>query len=68
MIERGDEVHHVPTDEDWVVLRAGVDGDGEYIEPAGWPPCRARAADCVLTKRGAHVELFASADEGEAGR
>jgi hypothetical protein len=51
-IERGDTVHHGPTGEDWVVKRAGVDSDGAFVEPAGWPPCRARAADCTLIAKG----------------
>ena len=46
MFERGDEVFHRPSGETWVVKRAGEDSDGEFVEPAGWPPCRARAGDC----------------------
>lgn len=68
MIERGDEVYHKPSGEDWVVARAGVDGEGEYVEPAGYPPCRARAADCILTKKGAHIAILNAAalvQEGE---
>lgn len=60
-IERGDEVEHKPTGETWVVKRAGVDSAGAYVEPAGWPPCRARASDCVLTKKGAHLGLLSPA-------
>ena len=45
---RGDHVHHRPTGEDWVVLRSGHDGAGGFVEPAGWPPCRARSDDCTL--------------------
>jgi len=58
MIERGDEVRHRPTGENWVVLRAGADDAGAFVEPAGWPPCRARASDCDLTKKGAHLAFL----------
>lgn len=53
----GDAVHHGPTGEDWIVLRAGVDADGGFVEPAGWPPCRARASDCTMVKKGADARL-----------
>ena len=51
----GDLIRHKPTGEDWVVLRSGVDADGEFIEPAGWPPCRARANDCRILQKGAYA-------------
>ncbi len=54
----GDHVHHKPTGENWVVKRAGEDTVGEYIEPAGWPPCRARAADCDLIEAGKSAHWF----------
>lgn len=47
----GDHVHHAPSGEDWIVLRAGEDSEGSFVEPVGWPPCRARASDCTLIKR-----------------
>ena len=65
MIERGDEVHHKPSGEKWVVLRAGTDSYGEFVEPAGWPPCRARASDCDLTKKGAHLDFLNRHDTKE---
>lgn len=49
-ISVGDRVHHEPSQEDWIVLRVGVDSEGGYVEPAGWPPCRARSADCEVSK------------------
>jgi len=58
MIERGDEVLHNPTGETWVVKRAGVDGEGGFVEPAGWPACRARASDCELIAKGKHVDFL----------
>ena len=58
MIERGDEVLHRPSGETWVVKRAGEDGAGGFVEPAGWPPCRARAADCDLVAKGKHLALL----------
>ena len=60
-IEPGDAVHHAPSGEDWVVLRVGDD----WIEPAGWPPCRARLADCSLIEKGTpaqRAEMEAAAD------
>jgi hypothetical protein len=56
--EKGDVVRHTPSNEEWVVLRAGTDGAGGFVEPAGWPPCRARSADCVLVKKGSGSHLF----------
>lgn len=58
MFEQGDHVHHRPSGEDWVVKRAGTDSDGDFVEPAGWPSCRARAADCDLLEKGAGLHLF----------
>lgn len=58
MFAPGDHVHHRPTGEDWVVKRSGEDSDGEYVEPAGWPPCRARAIDCDLIEAGASADWF----------
>lgn len=51
LIAVGDTVHHEPTGEDWVVRRVGIDSDGGFVEPAGWPPCRARASDCTVLKK-----------------
>ncbi len=45
-IDIGDAVHHGPSGEDWIVARV----DDGYVYPAGWPPCRAVAADCTLIK------------------
>lgn len=50
---RGDHVRHHPSGEEWVVLRSGQDGDGGWVEPAGWPPCRGRASDCALIETAA---------------
>jgi len=58
MIERGDEVFHRPTGENWVVKRAGDDADGGFVEPAGWPPCRVRARDCDLVAKGKHIKFL----------
>ena len=68
MFEPGDHVHHAPTGEDWVVKRSGEDSAGDFVEPAGWPPCRARASDCTLLKAGASAGWFhapASTQKGE---
>lgn len=46
-IEVADHIHHIPTGEDWVVKRV----DDTHVEPAGWPPCRAKLADCRLIKK-----------------
>ncbi len=46
-IDTGDTVHHIPSDEEWIV--AGV--AGEYLWPVGWPPGRANLADCVLMSK-----------------
>lgn len=43
----GDEVHHKPTGENWLLLEV----KGEYVIPAGWPRCEAKASDCVLIKK-----------------
>lgn len=64
-IEPGDEVTHLPTGESWVVLRAGTDSEGDYVEPAGWPPCRARASDCDLTHKGKHLDWLTRANKKE---
>lgn len=57
--ERGDIVRH-KSGEEWVLKRAGVDGAGGFVEPAGWPPCRARADDCELVE--------SAADQRAAGK
>lgn len=57
----GDIVHHLPSGEQWVVKRSGFDtfmGRSGFVEPAGWPPCRARADDCVIV---AHDPKWAEA-------
>lgn len=46
-LERGDIVRHVPSGEEWLLLRVKDD----YVYPAGWPPSRALAADCVLVSK-----------------
>lgn len=43
----GDIVRHIPSGEEWVLLRA-TDDD---VFPAGWPKSRARASDCELIHR-----------------
>jgi len=43
----GDFVHHKPTGEDWILLEV----KGDYVVPAGWPRCEAKASDCILIKR-----------------
>lgn len=48
MIKKGDTVFHRLSGETWVVKRSGTDVDGDFVEPEGWPPCRARASDCDL--------------------
>lgn len=45
-IRAGDEVHHEPSDEMWVV--AYVDGD--RLAWCGWPPGTAALKDCKLVK------------------
>ena len=57
-IKVGDIVRHDPTGEEWVILRAGTDGGGDFVEPAGWPPCRARMADCDLVERGGGLDFL----------
>lgn len=61
-IQRGDTVRHIPTGEEWIILRAE---DG-YVYPAGWPKSRARAADCELV-RGATEKDIAWLDRAERG-
>ena len=46
-IDTGDTVHHLPSDEHWIV--AGV--AGQYLWPVGWPPGRANVSDCVLVEK-----------------
>lgn len=46
-LERGDIVRHVPSGEEWLLLRVKDD----YVYPAGWPSSRALAADCVLVSK-----------------
>lgn len=63
-IEPGDAVHHAPSGEDWVVMRVGPD----WLEPAGWPPCRAKLADCRLLEKGTaqqRAEMEAAAKRRE---
>lgn len=43
----GDFVHHKPSGEDWILLEV----KGDYVVPAGWPRCEAKASDCILVKR-----------------
>lgn len=51
-IEIGDEVFHRPSREWWRVCRA----DNGYVYPAGWPPCRADVADCLLVDKATPAE------------
>ena len=60
MYAPGDHIHHRPSDENWVVMRARTDSDGDFVEPAGWPPCRARAADCGMIEAGKSAHWFES--------
>lgn len=61
-IRAGDHVHHAPSGEDWVIGRVSRDG---YVEPFGWPRCRARANDCTVIKAATdeeHAAAMARAD------
>lgn len=60
MFSIGDFVHHTPTGEDWVLKRVGTDSDGAFVEPAGWPQCRARASDCTMIKKGGGLRFLYS--------
>lgn len=63
----GDVVYHAKADEEWVVKRV----KGDYIEPAGWPPCRAKAEDCVLVEAASdeeHERWLALVAESDARR
>ena len=62
-IERGDIVRHKPTGEDWVIKHTGSDHNGDWVEPAGWPSCRARASDCTLIEKGAGLNLLNSSSQ-----
>lgn len=46
MFAKGDTVKHIPTGEEWLLIRA----EGDYVYPGGWPASRALAADCRLLK------------------
>lgn len=46
--EKGDTVKHIPTGEEWLLIRV----KDEYVYPGGWPASRALAADCVLIRKG----------------
>lgn len=44
--KRGDTVRHIPSGEEWLLVRV----QGDYVYPGGWPPSRALKADCVVTE------------------
>jgi len=48
-LRTGDVVRHVPSGEDWEVLYA--DYESGYMSWIGWPPGRARIADCELVRK-----------------
>lgn len=66
-IKAGDIARHIPTGEKWIILRAGTDSDGDFVEPAGWPACRARMSDCDLIERGGGVDLIFNSKESSTG-
>ena len=41
-----DIVHHVPSEEDWVLA---IDEENGRVQPCGWPNTTADAKDCTLT-------------------
>jgi hypothetical protein len=47
-IRTGDAVHHIPSDEHWIV--AWADHANGYMAPCGWPTCEAHISDCVLER------------------
>jgi hypothetical protein len=49
----GDTVKHVPSGEEWLLIRL----EGEYVYPGGWPKSRALAADCRLVARGTAEDI-----------
>lgn len=56
----GDAVKHGPSNEEWVLARV----DGDYVYPAGWPPCRAETKDCELVEAATdeeHADMVAQA-------
>ena len=64
--ERGDTVRHIPTCEEWLLIRV----EGDYVYPGGWPQSRALTADCVVVKK-ADAEAIAFLDKHaplEAGK
>jgi hypothetical protein len=56
--ERGDTVCHIPTGEEWLLIRV----EGDYVYPGGWPISRALKADCVVVKK-ADAEAIAFLDK-----
>lgn len=48
----GDQVHHIPSGENWVVAWA----EGDDIAPAGWPNSIARVRDTRLVGRATDAE------------
>lgn len=52
-IEPGDTVFHRPSREEWIVRRV----DDGYLYWFGWPPGRARLADCLLVEKATAPEL-----------
>lgn len=49
----GDTVKHAGTGETWVLA---CDQEREWVTPAGWPECQARAADCTLVDPASDAE------------
>lgn len=46
-ISTGDEVHHLPSDEKWIVAF----NENGKLSPCGWPESLAETKDCVLIKK-----------------
>lgn len=56
----GDEVHHAPSGEDW--LLAGDEENGK-VQPCGWPESIAEAKDCSLIEAATDEERLAMLNE-----
>ena len=57
-IERGDIVRHIPSGENWVVLRVEPTLTDTYIHAAGWPKSAGKESDCELTKKGGGLHII----------
>ncbi len=55
--QAGDSVLHRPSGETWLLA---CDQERSYVYPAGWPECRASAADCVLVEAASEAERLAT--------